>query len=46
MKDTQDILAIIQALLLAKNEGIIGLRQADRLISAFDAEYQILAKGE
>ena len=41
MKDTQDILAIIKSLLLAKNEGIIGLRQADRLIKEFDTLYQL-----
>ncbi len=46
MKDIEDILAIIKSLLLAKNEGIIGLHQADRLIAVFDTQYQILAKGE
>jgi hypothetical protein len=40
MKNTEDILAIIKSLLLAKNEGAIGLRQADRLIAVYDKMYQ------
>jgi hypothetical protein len=39
VKHTEDILAIIKSLLLAKNEGIIGLRQADRLIKLYDNLY-------
>jgi hypothetical protein len=40
MADTQDILAIIRSLLMAKNQGIIGLRQANRLIAVYDKMYQ------
>ena len=38
--NTEDILAIIKSLRLAKTEGIIGSQQADRLIKEYDLMYQ------